>query len=92
MCVCTKSIQQRGTKEDDASNFLDKEKKGEIFWLGFRVFLQSELFITKLYCSSFPASFTSFTSSESSSSSSLLVVLVPLLFFIKGWWWWWWLC
>ena len=27
MCVCTKSIQQRGTKEDDASNFLDKEKK-----------------------------------------------------------------
>ena len=48
MCVCTKSIQQRGTKEDDASNFLDKEKKREIFWLGFRVFLQSELFIKKL--------------------------------------------
>ena len=48
ICVCTKSIQQRGTKEDDASNFLDKEKKREIFWLGFRVFLQSELFIKKL--------------------------------------------
>lgn len=47
MCVCNKSIQQTGLKRRMHPIFWIKKKR-EIFWLGFRVFLQSELFIKKL--------------------------------------------